>query len=831
MDDGNNSVRISVRTLVEFILRSGNIDNRHKASADYNALLEGGRIHRMIQRRMGANYHAEYFLRHIIPVRTDQTEFDIVIEGRADGVIIEPKLNHEEMLPGPECTDLSPYDVTIDEIKSVYKDLIFIKEPSEIHLAQAKCYAYFLAAEKKLDEIRVRMTYCNVETEEIKYFHNDYTFEELQTWFGEIIQNYSRWAEFEFEWKKIRKGSVQQLEFPFPYRDGQKELVSQVYRTIYHKKKIFIEAPTGVGKTISTIFPAVKAVGEDLSDKIFYLTAKTITRTVAYECFALLRSKGLRYKTVMLTAKEKICPLEETDCNPVACERALGHYDRINEAIYDLLVHEDDYGRENIEAYAKKHCVCPFEFGLDMTLFSDAIICDYNYVFDPNVYLRRFFGEGIQGNYLFLIDEAHNLVDRAMEMYSAVLYKEDVMDLKRQMKVHHKKMEKALESVNKQMLGLKREAETMQLLDVTGSGVGISMTAFLNSLLRLMSVMEKYFEEDDKAEISNKELHKETFDLYLLVRHFTNMYENIIVEENGSCNYVAYCRHEEDGSFMIKLLCVNPSSNLSKCMSKGRSTALFSATLLPIDYYRNLLSGDEKDYAVYAQSIFDENKRGLFICEDVTSKYSRRSESEYQKIARYIYEVVQKKCGNYLIFFPSHSFLNQVLQYFEEYAECLEADIVMQKASMNETEREEFLSRFDSEQNENCLLGFCVMGGIFSEGIDLKQDRLIGTVIVGTGLPMVCDERELLKECYADEGLAGFDYAYRYPGMNKVLQAAGRVIRTAEDIGVVVLLDDRFLSYAYQKMYPREWKNYRVCNIQNIGSCVEQFWNAHEGRE
>ena len=825
MDEMNtNSVRISVRTLVEFVLRSGNIDNRHKANVDYNAMLEGGRIHRMIQRRMGANYHAEFFMRHTVPVKTEQTQFDIVIEGRADGIIIESKQNNDQLLPGPECTNLSPYDVTIDEIKSVYKDLAFIKEPSQVHLAQAKCYAYFLASETKLDEIRVRMTYCNVETEEIKYFHNDFTYEELEVWFQDMIQFYSKWAKFELEWKQIRTASIKQLEFPFAYRDGQKELISQVYRTIYHKKKIFIEAPTGVGKTISTVFPAVKAVGENLSEKIFYLTAKTITRTVASECFDLLRTRGLKYKTVMLTAKEKICPLDATECNPVACRRAMGHYDRINEAIYDLLVNEDDYGRENIEAYAEKHEVCPFEFGLDMTLFSDAVICDYNYVFDPNVYLRRFFSEGVQGEYLFLIDEAHNLVDRAMEMYSAVLYKEDIMDLKRQMKLHHRKMEKALESVNKQMLALKREAETMQILDATGTGEGSGIAALLNSLMRLMSVMEKYFEEADKAETADRELNKETLDLFLQVRHFINMYENIVVGENGSSNYVAYSRHEEDGRFLVKLLCVNPSSNLSKCMSKGRSTALFSATLLPIDYYRNLLSGDQQDYAVYAQSVFDEKKRGLFICEDVTSKYSRRSESEYQKIACYIYEIAQKKCGNYLVFFPSHSFLSQVLQYFQKYADLLEADIVVQKASMSEEEREDFLSRFDIDQNDLFLLGFCVMGGIFSEGIDLKQDRLIGTIIVGTGLPMVCDERELLKDCYADEGLAGFDYAYRYPGMNKVLQAAGRVIRTAEDVGIVVLLDDRFLSYSYQKMYPREWKNYQICNLSNIGTAIDQFW-------
>lgn len=811
------SVRISVRNLVEFMMRSGNIDNRHKTSGD-QSMLEGGRIHRMIQRRMGSDYHAEYFMRHM----QDMSDFEIVIEGRADGVITDGE------------------HITIDEIKSVYKDLDYIGKPADVHLAQAKCYAFFYAEQNSLPDIRVRMTYCNIETEEIKYFHEAYTYIEIRNWFRNLIEEYAKWARFEFEWKKLRRQSIKALEFPFAYRDGQKELVSQVYRTIYHERKIFIEAPTGVGKTISTVFPAVKAVGEDRGDKIFYLTAKTITRTVASDCFDILRTGGLRYKTVILTAKEKVCPCEETDCNPDACPRANGHYDRINDAIYDLLIQEDSFTREKIEEYAEKHMVCPFEMCLDMSLFSDAVICDYNYVFDPNVYLRRFFAEGVEGNYLFLIDEAHNLVDRAMEMYSAILYKEDFMELRRHIKPYSRKLEKTLESANKFMLTLKRDCETMQVLDVYGNGEGDSLSPLLVILTRLMTQMEKFMEDEERSDIR-----KPVFELYLQIRHFINMYENINSDRR---NYVAYSEHVEDpvehtNHFMVKLLCVNPAYNITQCLDKGRSAAFFSATLLPIDYYRNLLSGNDEDYAVYAKSVFDERKRGLFICNDVTSKYSRRSDMEYYNIAKYIQLITGEKQGNYFVFFPSHAFLNQVLHAYEEYFEDESVECIVQKSSMREEEREEFLNRF--EGNEDCeleqliqmdieyeeektLLGFCVMGGIFSEGIDLKNDRLIGTLIVGTGLPMVCNERELLKESYEEEGLQGFDYAYRYPGMNKVLQAAGRVIRTAEDIGIVALLDDRFLANSYQRMFPREWQNYRVCNLETIADEVADFWDSQE---
>lgn len=840
-------IRVSVRQLVEFILREGSIDNRKSGGAD-TAMQEGSRIHRMLQRRMGSEYHAEIGLQHT----WSTPEYDIIIEGRADGIIdynwgehsvashettgvftIEEDAQDRE-LPASKKQE----KVVIDEIKGTYRELKRITKPAGVHLAQAKCYAYMYAEENHLEQIGVRMTYCHIETETLKYFHEDYTFPELRQWFDELMQEYKKWADFQFEWNGIRTASIRQLQFPFPYREGQKELVTYVYQTIYHKRKLFLEAPTGVGKTISTVFPTVKSMGEGMTEKIFYLTAKTITRTVAQECFGLLQANGLHMKTIILTAKDKICFMKqegfqeetalvnganEVECNPDACPYANGHFDRINEAMYDLLTHEEHFTREKVMEYAIRHQVCPFEFSLDMSLFSDAVICDYNYVFDPRVYLKRFFAEGNgKRNFVFLIDETHNLLDRGREMYSAALFKNSFLSTKRLIRETAPKVAAHLDKCNKELLAMKRQCEDYRKEK--------NIDGFVVALNRLYGVIDDFLDEHDT--FPNK---KELLEFYFEVAHFLNMYE--IMDEK----YVVYSQLMDDGDFMLKLFCVDPSRNLRQCMQKGRSTILFSATLLPIQYYKRLLGGEPTDYEVYAKSTFDENRKALLIANDVTSRYARRSEEEFRRIARYIHEVVRQRHGNYMVFLPSHLFLEQVYNIFiEMYYDADTMECIVQEDYMSEAKREEFLLRFQGnegceltdkidfaigEADESILIGFCVMGGIFSEGIDLKRDSLIGAIIVGTGIPQIGCERQLLKEYFDAQGENGFDYAYRYPGMNKVLQSAGRVIRTAEDIGVVALLDERFLELQYRRMFPREWSQYEVVNVAQISQKVENFWN------
>ena len=775
--------RISVRNLVEFILREGDIDNRKAGLPDKEAMQLGGRIHRKIQRQMGSDYYAEVPLKITVPCEG----FAIQIEGRADGI--------QKTADG----------VVVDEIKGVLRELEYIEKPVSVHLAQAKCYGYIYGKQQELDSITIQMTYCQMETEEVKRFQETFSIEELERWFLDIVMQYEKWARFQVEWRQTRDATIKEAEFPYPYREGQRELVTSVYRTILRKKKLFIQAPTGVGKTMATIFPAVKAVGEGLGDKIFYLTAKTITRTVAEQAFQILKKNGLQYKVATLTAKEKICFCEKAECNPDACPYAKGHFDRVNDAVYEMITTMEEMSRENIETQAKKHKVCPFEMGLDVSLWVDAIICDYNYVFDPNAHLKRFFSEGKKGEYLFLIDEAHNLVERGREMYSAVLYKEEFLQMKKAVRYESVKLTRQLAGCNQMLLEMKRECQTYKEYN--------SISHFALKLLNVMNGLQKLLEEKEQVD-------EEVLEFYFHVRNFLNIYEE--VDEN----YVIYTELEEGGDFKLKLFCVNPAVKLQNFLSQGNSTVFFSATLLPIRYYKRLLSVETDDYAVYAHSPFKEANRLLVLGQDVSTKYTRRGYEMYERFAIYIKNVMQAKPGNYLVFFPSYRFMEEVRETFERY-KTEEMCCMIQEQNMNEQDREAFLQEFEAER-EGSLAGFCVMGGIFSEGIDLTKERLIGAMIVGTGLPQVCNEREILKQYFDRHGENGFDYAYLYPGMNKVLQAAGRVIRTEEDKGVIALLDDRFAGRRYLEIFPREWRKLTYCNVKTIGEKVEQFWkNAY----
>ncbi|MEJ8734936.1 ATP-dependent DNA helicase [Mediterraneibacter sp. ICN-202921] len=780
-------IKISVRNLVEFILREGDIDNRIAPGMEKDAMMMGSRLHRKIQRRMGEEYHAEVSLKIQIPCEG----FLLQVEGRADGII--QKEDAEE--------------ATIDEIKGVLRELAHLTRPVSVHLSQAKCYAYMYAKQAGLQKISVQMTYCHLESEEIKQFTQQYMFEELEIWFQDLIAKYEKWARFQIEWRKKRNLSIKALSFPFAYREGQRELAYSVYRTILRRKKLFIQAPTGVGKTMAAVFPTVKAMGEGLGEKIFYLTAKTITRTVAEQAFLKLKGKGLSCKVLTLTAKEKICFLEQAVCNPDACPYAKGHYDRVNEAVFELLTTQSTFTRTVIEEQARKHRVCPFEMSLDVSNWVDAVICDYNYVFDPNAHLKRFFSESTKGEYLFLIDEAHNLVERGRKMYSAVLYKEDFLAAKRLVQEVDSKLAKRLGECNKLLLTLKRECENYQVLE--------SVSHISLKLMNLMGEIERFLEEcEDEAK------REPILELYFRVRDFINIHD--LLDEN----YVIYTELEPDGRFKLKLFCVNPAVNLAGYLEQGNSTIFFSATLLPIKYYKKLLSVEEEDYAVYAESTFSAENRLLLLGMDVSTKYTRRGPAMYERFADYILKLAVSKKGNYIVFFPSYQFMEDVCRIFaEKTAGRSDLESIMQSQYMEEVHREEFLEKF-KENREKTLLGFCVMGGIFSEGIDLSRDRLIGAVIVGTGLPQVCNEREILKTFFEKRNMQGFDFAYLYPGMNKVLQSAGRVIRTEKDRGVILLLDERFLRRPYQEIFPREWKKYQTCSLETVERQIREFWDS-----
>jgi len=731
---------------------------------------------------MPAGYHPEFFLKEDF----EDEGLLLRVEGRADGV-----WEKEE--------DGRPV-VIIDEIKSMYANLTYVENPREMHLSQAKCYAAIYAKDNGLEKIGVQITYYDIDTDDIKRFRFNYRTAELRKWFEDVVKKYFVWVHMDKELSDVRDETIRELEFPYAYRPGQKEVAVDVYRAILRSRNLFIQAPTGVGKTLSVLYPSIKAIGEGLAKRIFYLTGKTVTATVAVDTLKLLEQRGLKLKSVHITAKEKACANGDFICNPDACPYAEGHFDRVNDAVYDCITHESVITRDIIFDYSEKHKVCPYEFSLDVSNWCDAIIGDYNYAFDPRVRLQRFFGVGAEDEYILLVDEAHNLVHRACEMYSAVMIKEDILECGRMTKGMSKSLTSALNAANKRMLELKRECEHDYELYPEVDSLYAALERVYAELSKLLE-KHKYFDTRD-----------DVLDFFFSVKTFIDVYPMVLK------GYKIYGRLQYDKSFCVKLLCVDPSDNLSIGMVAARTSVFFSATLLPINYYKELITGNRDDYAIYAETSFTSDQRLLAVAGDVSSKYTRRNPLEYQKIARYIEMTARAKKGNYIAFFPSYEFMENVSRYIPE-----DFKKIIQTSHMSEDERQDFLESFSADREEP-ILGLCVMGGIFSEAIDLIDDRLIGAIIVGTGLPMINTESEIARKYFDDEGRDGFAYAYRYPGMNKVMQAAGRVIRKETDRGVILLLDERFNYSEYRCLFPKEWDDFRTINISNLEKAVKEFW-------
>lgn len=778
-----SQIKISIRNLVELVLRSGDIDNRLVSST---RMLEGTRIHQRIQKEGGSNYSKEVFLSFDYEIQG----FSIRLEGRADGIITEPE------------------GLVIDEIKSTTRPLEYIDDDfSLLHWAQAKCYAFIYAAQNEMEEIYVQLTYFHVDTEERMNIRKQFSFSQLEAFMAELMNKYLVWASMQDEWNTLRDISIKSVEFPFEiYRKGQRELAVAVYKTIKQEKKLFVQAPTGIGKTISTLFPAVKAVGEQHISKIFYLTAKTITRQVAEEAFTKMRAKGLSFRTITLTAKDKICFNKEGSCNPDFCEYAKGHYNRVNEALTDILRGTQFFSREVIEEYAHKHSVCPFEFALDISLWADCIICDYNYVFDPRVYLKRFFSNN-DGDYAFLIDEAHNLVDRAREMFSAQINKVAFYEAKKLMKDKQPKIAKQLTKINSYMIALSKQCKEDGFIVST------------DQLTELYKLLNNFIRDSEEWILRNQSNSIEGFDQVLEV--YFNAISFVKIAELYDERYVTFI-DTYSSDVRVKLFCIDPSYLLAEAVKRGKTAVFFSATLTPLSYFMEVLGGDKEDYNINLTSPFDNKKLCLLVEDKISTKYRNR-ENSYDKIADIVKVAIEKKQGNYMVYFPSYKYMNEVYTRFSECYPDIETSL--QQSSMSEEEREEFLNRFvlNTEQSFVC---FCVLGGIFSEGIDLKGDRLIGAIIVGVGLPQVSAEQNIIMNYFQQKNGRGYENAYMYPGMNKVLQAAGRVIRSENDTGMVLLIDERFSHNEYKCLFPKHWEhNMRVRSSLDMEQKLEEFWN------
>jgi Rad3-related DNA helicase len=778
-------IKLPVRQLVELIMRCGDIDSRYVFK---DRMVEGAKAHRHLQKNNRELYE-DYRSEVLLSEGYYYNGIDYILEGRADGIFLHGGR------------------FTIDEIKTTVLPLDLINEDFNLaHWAQAKCYAYIFAVQNDLPEIAVQLTYFNLETYESKKFISIFEIAELKGFLSLLIDKYSAWANFSTEWEKIRDYSIKTLQFPFPiYRKGQRELAVSTYRTIVSGKKLFAQAPTGTGKTISVLFPAIKAMGEGKTSKIFYLTAKTITRQVAEEAFVRMRQIGLKMKTLTLTAKEKICFCEKPSCHPGYCEYAKGHYDRVNNAILDAITECDDLSRNMIEEYARKHLVCPFELSLDISLLADCIICDYNYVFDPRAHLRRFFADS-RGDYVFLIDEAHNLVDRSREMFSAQLFKTDFSKIKKEYKGKNKALDKILNNINKYLIGLRNQ--------YSEQGLFITLEKpkdFLNLINKYTTVSELMLKE-------NRELNEDNNFLQL----YFNVLSFMMISDFYDERYVTFVEVQGE-DLMLKLFCLDPSFLLGEALQRGGSAIMFSATLSPLVYFREILAGGDEDKMLSLDTPFDNRNLCLMTAGNVSTKYKDREQSR-QQVTRLIGSFVSGKTGNYIVYFPSYKYMNDIFAEFIMTYPDITA--VIQETSMSEEQRENFLACF-SENPEETYVAFCVLGGIFSEGIDLKGSRLIGAAVVSVGLPQLSIQQNIIRDYFNSKNGMGYEYAYMYPGMNKVLQAAGRVIRCESDTGAVLLIDRRYSHKNYINLFPKHWHSGRnIKDIASLEKTLQSFWSA-----
>lgn len=758
-----DSVKIAVRPLVEYVYRAGSLDGGFRTAA---TLAEGTKAHQKVQRQYGEQDQKEVYLSAEIPCG----DLLFIIDGRCDGLLIADQR------------------ITIDEIKSTAMDIgLITADTYPVHWAQAKCYAYMYARAHEVREMRIQLTYVQVDTEEQKRFVQEMEFEALECFVIDVVKQFAPYAELLGRHRHLRNQSIEALEFPFEaYRAGQRKLAGSVYKTIEDGVNLFAKAPTGIGKTISTTFPSIKAIGTGLLQRIFYLTAKTITRTAVEEAFALMRLKGLQMHTVTITAKEKICFQDEMNCTREGCEFADGYYDRLNEAMLDLLGSETLINRQVIEQYARKHRICPFEFSLDAAYAADAVICDYNYIFDPRVSLKRMLAEQ-KSQTALLVDEAHNLVDRAREMFSSTLIKSDFLALQREYKSVNAAVTQAAKAINAYFIAIRKQAEDKHYIVKEAPEE-------LIALVEAFSVAA----ERELASFGGGTANSLLLDTYFAAQSFVRIGK--LYDER----FVTYA--ELAGSeVQIKLFCLDPSYLLQQ-MGKGyRSHIYFSATLSPMAFYRDMLGADPEDYSVSIPSPFSSEQLEVFI-EPLSTRYHDRDRTK-EAMVQLLQRLAANRPGNYLFFFPSYAYMNLVYDAFME--ANLGVDTILQRSEMSEEERESFLSAFDA-QNSQTFIGFAVMGGIFSEGIDLVGDRLTGVVVVGVGLPQIGLERNMLRDHFNETGKNGFDYAYVFPGMNKVLQAGGRLIRSEADRGILVLVDDRYLQPHYGRLLPEEWKDYTV---------------------
>ena len=774
-------IKVSVGELAHTISLCGDL-SFHFAGATRAA--EGVAAHRKVQESRANGYQREVPVSYQVALRG----FLFEITGRMDGIY--------------QLEDRT----VIEEIKSTHRsldDLKVVENP--LHLAQLKIYAYIYVTSNNLSGIEGQLTYYHLGSSAVRSFSYEFTAGDLETFFEDAVSRYLERAQGAEKWDRIRNESIWGLQFPFEaYRPGQRGMSEAVYATVKNSERLVLQAATGIGKTMAVVLPAIKALSEGFTSKIFYLTARTTVRTVAEGALDELRDKGLRIRSVTLTAKEKICFKRRADCSPAECEFGLGYYDRLDTALRGLERHEA-FTRDLIEEIAAENSVCPFEFSLDLSIFTDFIICDYNYAFDPNVYLRRFFLD-TDGDYLLLIDEAHNLVDRSREMFSAELQKQVLLETRRPLRKDLPDIFRNIGKINSWFLEARKECEA--------SG---GFQAQQEAPLELYPELENFLKTADRWLAMNidKPYRKKLLDFYYSVRGFLK------IARQYDDAYVNY--YQKKGSdLQVRLFCLDASNRLEKLLDRCRAAVFFSATMTPPHYFKETLGGGDLAQTLVIPSSFPQENLCLLIADRISILYKNRQKTKHE-VTRMMASLINGKPGNYMVYFPSYAYLKMIWDEFVITNSHIET--IVQVPGMKESERDRFLTRF-SEDNHGTLVGFAVMGGIFGEGIDLAGERLCGAVIVGVGLPAFTPERELIRQYHTENQQPGYEFAYVYPGLNRVLQAAGRVVRSENDRGVILLIDQRYSYRHYASLLPKEWRPIRVRDTAQTNAALAAFWTS-----
>ncbi len=836
-----DKIELSVRELCALAFQSGDLDTRFSPVPRFEAARMGRELHQKLQKMHGEGYHSEVTLRH--ECRLDGLTF--AVSGRADGVLIDPDSG----------------DYTVEEIKTTNRPSWQISEcfSRQADMGQLVCYGYFLAAAKSLSRLTLRLTYVSTCDSEIHYQDAIMTSDALKSAFVTMLDVIFLRARDLREREVTLRPLAKDVRFPYPsLREEQGDMIKEIWRDIRHGQTVFAQAPTGIGKTISTLYPAVKCLGAGKCDKIFYLTAKSATRREAVGAVEKLRAAGAPLRAVVIAAREPMCmniAAKSSDgrltrhCNPDLCPYAKGYYDRVEGVIRALLSKEKGlYTPKVILEAAEQGRVCPYELSLDLSERCEVVICDYNYVFSPSVYLRRYFSEGIPGTdgnrYLFLVDEAHNLPDRARDLYSATLslsemtviqdilvsFEQSDCEIRQSLLFpdedsSHTTAVTVTRDMDDLVGDLKRAAwlcrETLRE-DIDGVKRGADLRR--DAPLLLLETVSLLCKKSD-GWLRRNAAHP----MYKTVDELSSKLRAFRTAGTYYDGHYATLTEVEGEDVRVTLVCLDPAGILRPILQKAVARVLFSATLTPQDYFADILGGGEDSVCVAFESPFPPDRLCVVVADHISLRQEDRQKS-IRQVVSYIAAAVSAKKGNYLVYFPSYDYMNKVKDAFQ--SKYPKVHLLTQTQGMTAAERDAFISAF-SESDDKLKMGFCVLGGSFSEGVDLPGNSLIGVIILGTGIPGLSSLRNIMAEHYGEEREGeGYAYAYTYPGMNRVLQAAGRVIRRPEDKGVVILLDDRFAAPPYTSLYPAHWKNMvAVGDPASLNDHLRRFWERVDGED